>query len=161
MSLKEDLAKWIRGCKRLAILGVGNPLRGDDAIGVEIIKKLSDKVPEWIRLFNCEMVPENYLSEIEVYQPTHVLFIDAADFKAKPGEAKLILPEKIDEIAISTHIIPFSILAWIIRERIRSKIILLGVQPYQTEFNDTLSPALQKASEEIARVFIEAIRENK
>jgi len=142
-------------------MGIGNPLRRDDAVGVEIIKYLSGKVSERVRLFNCEMVPENFLAEIEDYQPTHVLMIDVAELKAKPGEAKIIPPEKIASTAISTHTIPLSLLAGVIQEETKSKIILLGIQPYNTSFGEELSPELQKAAEKIAEVISEAIKEIK
>jgi len=60
------------------VLGIGNPLRGDDAVGLRIIQNLMGKVPDDVLLLECEMVPENYLSKIEQFKPTHVLMVDAA-----------------------------------------------------------------------------------
>jgi len=159
LSLKDQIARWVRGCERLAVMGIGNPLRGDDGVGDEIVKRLSGKVLEWVRLFNCEMVPENFLSEIQDFQPTHVLIIDAAELKAEPGEAQLISPEKITGIALSTHTISLSLLTGILREEVKAKIILLGIQPHSTSFSETLSPELQKTTKKIAKAISEAIKE--
>jgi hydrogenase 3 maturation protease len=139
------------------IMGIGNPLRTDDAVGVEIIEQLSGKVPEYVKLFNCELVPENFLTEIEDFQPTHILMIDAAELKTKPGEAKLIPPEKIADTEILTHTVPLSLLAGVIQEETKSKIMLLGIQPYDTSFGEEMSPELQKAAENIAKAILEAI----
>ena len=158
MTLGDQIADWLKGFQRLAVLGIGNPLRRDDAIGVEALKRLKGRVPENVALFNCEMVPENFLSEIERFQPTHVLMIDAAQLDLEPGEARLIPTEKITGIALSTHTMPLSLTAEILRTDIGAKVVLLGIKPERTEFGEGLSPRLQKALEEIATAILEAIK---
>jgi hydrogenase maturation protease HycI len=138
-------------------MGIGNPLRTDDAVGVEVVKQLSGKVLGSVKLFNCEMVPENFLAEIEDYQPTHVLMIDAAELKVKPGEARLIPPEKIADTIIFTHTVPLSLLAGVIQKETKSKIILLGIQPCNTGFGEGMSTELQKTTKNIAKTILEAI----
>ena len=158
MTLGDQIADWLKGFQKLAVLGIGNPLRGDDAIGVEILKRLKGRVPRNVALFDCEMVPENFLSEIERFRPTHVLMIDAAQLDLEPGEARLIPTEKITGVALSTHTLPLSLTAEILRGDIGARVVLLGVKPERTEFGEGLSPRLQKASEEIAAIILEAIR---
>jgi hydrogenase 3 maturation protease len=149
------MADCLKGYKRLAILGIGNPLRGDDAIGLEVLKMLKGKVPKNVKLLECEMVPENFLGEIELFKPTHVLMVDAAHLEIEPGRARIVPPEKISGTALSTHAMPLSILVGVIREDLRAKVMLLGVQPEKTEFGEELSPRLQKASKEIAKIIAE------
>ncbi|MCW4019882.1 MAG: hydrogenase 3 maturation endopeptidase HyCI [Candidatus Bathyarchaeota archaeon] len=161
MKLRDQIAAWLRSYERLAVLGIGNPLRGDDAIGVEVLKRLEGKVSESVGLYDCEMVPENFLSEIELFRPTHVLLIDAAQLEIESGEARLIPPEKIAGTALSTHAMPLSILAGVIRENLKAKVVLLGIQPERTELGEGLSPRLQKASKEIAGIVIEAVKRAK
>jgi len=158
LTLRGQISAWLRDYERLAVLGIGNPLRGDDAIGVEILKRLKGNVPKNVKLLECEMVPENFLSKIELFEPTHVLMVDAAQLGIEPGEARLIPPEKIAGTALSTHAMPLSILAGIIQEDSKVKVMLLGVQPEKTEFGEGLSPKLQKASKEIARIIIEVVK---
>lgn len=142
-------------------MGIGNPLRRDDGVGVEIIKQLIDKVPKCVRLFNCEMVPENFLLDIEAYMPTHVLIIDAAELKTRPGEARLIPPKKIGGTTFSSHTIPLSLLASIIDEAVKTKIMFLGIQPFNTGFGEELSPELQMATKKIVKTISEALKEIK
>ena len=158
MTLGDQIADWLKGFKKLAVLGIGNPLRGDDAIGVEILERLKGRVPDSVALFDCEMVPENFLSEIERFRPTHVLMIDAAQLDLGLGEARLIPTEKITGVALSTHTLPLSLTAEILRGDIGARVALLGVKPERTEFGEGLSPRLQKASEEIATAILEAIK---
>src|SRR5574342_1091615 len=49
--------------KRVLILGVGNRLRGDDAVGPLLVEHLQGKVD--IPLIDAGEVPENYLGPIE------------------------------------------------------------------------------------------------
>ena len=156
MTLSEQIAFWIKGCERLAIMGIGNPLRGDDAVGLEILRELKGKLGGNVKLIECGMVPENYLAEIERFHPTHVLMIDAAQLEDEPGTARLIPPENIAGIALSTHAMPLSLMAGIIKESLGAKVILLGVQPEKTEFGEGLSPKLRKAARRIAEDVLKA-----
>jgi hypothetical protein len=76
---------------RATILGLGNPLRGDDSAGHTIARLLRRA---GLPAFPCGSAPENYLSLITHFHPNVVLLIDAADFHAPPGTIRLftILP---------------------------------------------------------------------
>ncbi|MBS7656347.1 MAG: hydrogenase maturation peptidase HycI [Candidatus Bathyarchaeia archaeon] len=161
VSLKKQLSSWIRGCNRLVVLGVGNPMRGDDAAGVEVVKRLFGKVPEWTKIIDCEMTPENFLPEIEAYKPTHVLIVDAAEMNTEPGEVQLLSLEKMLNTAISTHTIPLSILAGVLAEEVKAKIVFLGIQPGDTSFTENMSPEVQKAVKEVAGTILEVAKEIK
>jgi hydrogenase 3 maturation protease len=157
LNLSSQLAKWVENCQRLAIMGIGNSLRGDDAVGTEIVKQLSGKTLNRVKVFDCGTVPENFIHELESFRPTHVLMIDAAKLETTAGEAKLIPPEKITGVALSTHSMPLSLLAGIIQQELKVKVILLGVQPENTAFGEGLSPKLQKAAEQVAENIEEAV----
>jgi len=142
------------------MLGIGNPLRGDDAVGLKIIQNLLGKVPENVLLLECEMVPENYLGKIEQFKPTHVLMIDAAHLNGEAGASRLISVKEIAGTALSTHALPLSILAGIIKQNIGADVKLLGVQPESIEFKEGLSPKLQEASRKIADLVMKVVKES-
>jgi len=156
LALRDQIAAWLGYCERLAVLGIGNPLRGDDGVGMEVVKMLRGKVGGSVRLFECEMMPENFLGEIERFSPTHVLMIDAALLEAKLGEARLISPEEIAGTAMFTHALPLSILTRLLQEHIGAKVTLLGVQPKRTEFGEELSLELREAAKQIAETIRQA-----
>jgi len=142
------------------VLGIGNPLRGDDAIGLKVIQNLLGKVPENVLLLECEMVPENYLSKIEEFKPTHVLMIDAAHLNREAGASRLISIEEIAGTALSTHTLPLSFLAEIIKQNVGADVALLGIQPESIEFKEGLSPHLQEASRRIADLIVKVVKES-
>lgn len=159
MALGEQLRIWLGECDKVAVLGIGNPLRRDDAVGMEIVKLLKGRVQRKVRLLECETVPENFTREIREFSPTHVLMIDAAQLGAEPGEARLVPPERILGMALSTHAIPLSLLTEIIKQSINAKVMILGVQPKAIEFGEGLTPELQKASKRIAGILVKALKE--
>ena len=152
MSLNSKLGRWLKHCRKLVIIGIGNPLRGDDALGLHILRELEGKVPRSVRLIEAETTPENFTGEIERSKPSHVLFVDAAQFEAEPGEARLFPPDKIAGLTLSTHAMPLSILAEVLQKDINAKIALLGVQPRTIELGEKLSPELAKETRKVARL---------
>jgi len=159
LTLRDQLEAWLKDCNKITVLGIGNPLRGDDAVGMEIVKLLKGKVPRNVELLECETVPESFTRQIREFNPTHVLMIDAAQFEAEPGEARMVPPEKILGMTLSTHAIPLSILAEVIKESINAKVMILGVQPRRIEFGEGLTPELRRASRRIAGILAEALNQ--
>jgi len=141
--LANSLAEWLSNPQRLVIAGIGNALRGDDGLGVEFAKGLVGKIPQNVLVLDCGTVPETYLGPIRGFRPTHILMVDAADIGSEPGSARLILPQEIIGLAISTHSLPLNVLANYLKEQTHAKIALLAIQPKDTEFGEKLSQEVQ------------------
>ena len=155
MTLKEVLQTFFSDqLKRVVLVGVGNPIRGDDGVGVKIIEMLEQKRLTNVLLLNTETVPEAYTGAVTDYQPTHVLILDAANFHGKPGEAQLIPVEKIGGTAVSTHSLPLTIFARYIQKTLNTKVTLLGIQPKIIDFGAEISPEVKSAAEEIVEILI-------
>lgn len=159
MSIKDDIRFWLSGYKRLVILGIGNPLKGDDSLGLEVLKRLRGKVPRNVRIIYGGVVPENFISKIKRFNPSHVLIVDAALFGGEPGEARLIQPEQISSVTITTHIMPLSLLASLIQAETRAKVILLGIEPKNLGLGEEISQEVREAVERCAKELIDAISE--
>lgn len=159
MSWESELKKWLQKCSKLAVLGIGNPLRGDDALGLRVLKLLRGKAPKSVRLIESHTMPENFTDEVERFKPSHVLLIDSASFNAKPGTVRLVPPEDIAGLAVSTHALPFSIFAEIVERSVKAKVLLLGVQPKTVDFVKGLSPEAEKTAKEIAEKLIVVLAE--
>lgn len=157
MGLKRDLENWLRGYSRLVILGVGNPLRGDDALGIKIIRELRGKVPKKVRLIDGGIMPENFISNIRGFSPSHVLLVDAAHFGGKLGEARLIKPEHISGVAISTHSMPLFILVELICSGTNAKVALLGVEPKNIGLGEEISWEIRAAIKRVARLVVDVL----
>lgn len=139
----DDLKQWFIGARRIVIVGVGNPIRRDDNIGVEIVKGLEGKVPESVLLVKSETIPEEYVGPIVDFKPTHILIIDAALLNLNPGTAKLIESVKASRVPISTHFLPIQIFYEYLTKMTGAKIAMLLIQPKDTSFGEGLTRELQ------------------
>ena len=67
-TIKKALGSWIKPAKRLAILGIGSDLRGDDGAGMLVAEKLEKSLkkikasPE-VRIFLGATAPETIISK--------------------------------------------------------------------------------------------------
>ena len=130
MSLAEGLRIYFGSAeKRIVLVGVGNPMRADDGVGPKIIELLQERPTENALLINAESVPEAFTGMVEMYKPTHVLLIDAANFRGQVGETRLITGAQIGGHALSTHSLPLNLFISYIEKSIEVPVILLG-RPY-------------------------------
>jgi len=151
MALEQQLRDYLgEGERRVVLMGVGNPMRGDDGVGVAIIQRLQESDLPGVLLLNTETVPESFIGKVESYQPTHVLLLDAANFGGRPGETRLIDSKHIGGQAVSTHSLPLTIFISYIEKSLGIKVLLLGVQPKAVVFGEEMTPDLEEASERIA-----------
>jgi hydrogenase 3 maturation protease len=158
IEVSKQLKDWLANAKRVVIAGIGNPIRSDDFVGTRIVQELEGKVSANVRLIECETVPESYILEIEQFNPTHVLLVDAALLDLKPGEAKLFAPEQVAGYsAVSSHVLPLRVFSDYLRESTKAKVALLLIQPKNLEFGEGLSSELQAASTEFAKLLLELL----
>lgn len=160
MGLRDEIRSWLSGYRLLIILGVGNPLRGDDAVGLEILRRLRGRVPRNVRLIYGGTSPENFISKISRLRPSHVLIIDAAIFGGEPGETRLIPPEQVPDETISTHTIPISVLASLIQKETNAKVMLLGIEPKNLGLGEGMSQEVSRAIELCAIDLISVLGES-
>ena len=156
-SIKKDLRNWFSNAERVVVAGIGNSLRKDDFIGVEVVRKLQNKVSKQVYLIECETVPESFLEPIIEVKQTHVLIIDAAILNLMPGTYTIIKPNSIQNIPQSTHALPLSIFSEYITKMTGAKVALLAIQPKETDFGEGLSKELTKAAEEITITLVNCL----
>lgn len=156
-AIKRKLKKWLSDAEKVVVIGIGNPIRMDDYIGVKVIHSLRGKVSEKVFLIECETVPESYTQQIIDFKPTHILIIDAAMLGIKPGELGLLKPEDLRfSSAFSTHMFPLKIFCEYLVKIVGAKIMLLLIQPKQIDFGTELTLEALSSEMEIVK-FLSAI----
>ena len=160
MTLEQQLGEYLgEGERRVVLMGVGNPMRGDDGVGVAIIQRLQERPIPGVMLLNTETVPESYIGKVESHEPTHVLLVDAANFGGKPGDTRLIDSQHIGGQAVSTHSLPLTIFITYIEKSLGIRVLLLGIQPKNVAFGEEMTPELAEASIRIAETLRRALSE--
>lgn len=160
-NLAEALAKELDAFKRLVVLGIGNELRGDDIAGVLVVKKLKKVLKDLknVLIVNCGTTPENFLSKVKAFSPSHVLVIDAIDFKGEPGSVTLYEAEKEMIESISTHRLPVSLAkAYLEKSGLEIKFFLIGIQPQNILLGARISHEVKEAVEMIIKILEKIIK---
>jgi hydrogenase maturation protease HycI len=132
---------------RIALLGIGNEFRRDDAVGLEIIDRLASFIDNRsILLVKCRETPESFTGHVKRFGPSCVVLLDAADFNGLPGEARIFELDELEGIEITTHRPSLALLAEYLRSETAADIFLIGIQPEDREYGERLSKSARRAS---------------
>lgn len=153
--IEKVLQNWLASAKRVVVAGVGNPMRNDDYVGLKIAEDLQGKFSDNVRVLDCEAVPESFLLDIEEFQPTHVLLVDAAVLGRKAGEASFVRFGDVPSfLAISSHALPLRLFCEYIEKSTSAEVRLLLVEPASTELGECLSPNVAATAEKLAKTLL-------
>ncbi len=147
--------------KRTLILGLGNPLQGDDGVGCYIAETLQRQtLPDDVEVIDGGTPGIGLLNLFEGRQC--VIIVDAAEMGMNAGEYRRFEPHEIvltgSNQRFSLHrtgVIDALALARVLNIAL-PKIVFFGVQPARVEWRETLSPAVQAA---LPRVIEAVLRE--
>jgi hydrogenase 3 maturation protease len=158
VTLETNLEDWLIGAKKVVVVGIGNPFRRDDSVGLKILRNLKDTVSNHIYLIEAETIPESYMQQITDFKPSHVLLIDAGIINKEAGIAALAEPTRlVRKISISTHTLPLRIFCDYITQTTKAKIALLIIQPKDTSFGEGLTPELIEAAKRLTTLLKERL----
>lgn len=130
---------------RRCVIGIGNPLRGDDGVGVRLVRELEAHAPQIaLEIIAChQLTPElaDTLSRV-----SQVVFVDA-DVSSEPGEVscRMIEPRAAHE-AFSHRLEPSELLA--LTELLYGhcpKAHLLSIGAHDVALNEQLSTEVECA----------------
>ncbi len=151
------------------VLGIGNTLKGDDGIGIYIVERIDKYLEEVKRgagqakftgarrkiiAINCGTTPENYTSIIRKHNPDRLILVDAAEMGLTPGSYRIIPPEKIEVMHVSTHSMALSFLILYVSDLCKD-IVLVGIQPEKMDFGTELSSIIRGSGDRVANLIIE------
>lgn len=134
--------------KKYILMGIGNILRGDDGIGSIIAQKFKDH--DWLSL-DCGVAPENFTSIIKKNRPNLLVLIDVVEMGLEPGQYRIIPPEKIDIMHLTTHSISLSFLISYLKNFARET-VFIGIQPKFIDYSTFISPEILKSADKIMRI---------
>jgi len=157
LDIKSILEDYLKDCKKHAILGIGNTMKGDDGFGILVIENLIEyyknqydlnpsseinKIDDKIIFLNCGVVPENFTDVLKREKPSNILIIDAALMGETPGTLSIVDSNDISEIGFSTHSLPMSVIVKYLTYYINTEILIIGIEPENIDFGKPLSKEL-------------------
>ena len=151
--MENSLGNILKG--RLVIVGMGNPLRGDDGLGPKLIEELSGKTGALC--IDVGTSPESYGGKVLNAKPETILLVDAVHLGKSPGEYAILKKDEIAESGVTTHNISPKLFIEYLAAQSEAKIYLLGIQPKNTGFGQTLSPEVEKTLKTIKQLIMEVL----
>ncbi|MGQ9466463.1 MAG: hydrogenase maturation protease [Anaerolineae bacterium] len=151
-----------RGVKRCLILGLGNPLRGDDGVGPRVVAELLRRgLPDGVAAVDGGTGGLDLLHLLEGWE--RVVIVDAAILGRNPGEFLRFAPEEAHLVrslaSLSSHTVGLAdalALARALGQKLPD-IVIYGVQPERMDWEEGLSPALEAALPQIVTAILEEI----
>jgi len=142
----------------ILVLGVGNPMKGDDGIGPYVAERVSALYAcctapgvAVVSAIDCGTVPENFTSAIRRLQPQLIVIVDAAQMGLQTGEYRIIAADRVGNLGLSTHSMPLSLFMTYVKG-FAGAIVLIGVQPCSMDFGAGLSAAVRQAGDALAQL---------
>ena len=130
---------------RLAILGIGHELRGDDAAGLAVVRRLAEKRSAYCLVLDGGPAPENQTGALRQFGPDLVVMVDAAQMDAPPGTVAWLDLDEIDGVSAVTHLLPLNMLARYLVHELDCAVGMIGIQPAQTVVLAELSAVVETA----------------
>src|SRR5512140_3323761 len=86
---------------RLAVMGIGHELCGDDAVGMQIAGMLRPVIAdeEGLIVLEAGPAPENFTGVLRRFQPDCVLLVDSALMGEEPGTVRWLNWQEMDGIS--------------------------------------------------------------
>lgn len=144
---------------RVGVIGLGNPLRGDDGIGIVLLHRLqAKKKPSWHEIEFVDGGTGGLSLVHDLARFTHVLIIDAVDFQGVPGEYHIFaatdfLGSNKPPKSVSTHEPGLAEVLRLASElhSLPGIVKVFGVQPAEMTYRSGLSTAVTVQVDLLAR----------
>jgi hydrogenase maturation protease len=146
---------------RIGLLGLGNLMRTDDAVGMLTLRSLTEgrRLPSEVHVIEGGALGLDLLDSLR--DVSHLLALDAVDTGVAPGTLVRFEADELASLPVSksVHLLGFSDLMGVLRliGAAPAEVVLLGVQPESTDWGTVLTPALQAAQKELVQAALRQI----
>ncbi len=144
--------------RRVAVVGVGNELHGDDAAGLAVARALEPLAGEHLLVIDAGPAPENVTGALRRFAPDLIVLVDAADMGEAPGAVRWLDWESVAGVGGTTHSLPLTVLARYLIDELGCEVGLLGIQPLNVALlGSPLSAEVQAAVDAVTRALSERL----
>ena len=127
--------------RRSLLVGLGHPLRGDDAFGLQLAAHLAPRAS--FPCIEAGPAPENHLGRILAHEPETVVFADAVQLGRPPGHLALFGLAEIARHGLSPHELSVDLSMAYLGEHSTAHMWMLALQPATLDLGAPLSPRVK------------------
>jgi len=153
MTLPYALAARLSG--KVLVVGIGNPMFGDDAAGCLVAQNL--KGTPGLLVIEAEDVPERYFGQIVAARPDVVVFVDAVDLGKTPGSTAVLERDMLASYEASTHRVPLSLLAKLIARESGADVWVIAIQPRRVDLGSSVCAEVAQAIASLSGLIRQAV----
>ncbi len=149
----------------VAIIGIGNPLLGDDGVGVEVIRELEKlALPEHVRLYDGGVGGFSLLGLVDGHR--EAIFVDALEMGLRPGSIRQL---DLDGLQSLRPRLRYSLHEANLRECLPLlkfldnpvKISVIGIQPKRVGPGIGLSPEVKDSIPDVIKIILKELSNGK
>ncbi|MHA1301480.1 MAG: hydrogenase maturation protease [Candidatus Helarchaeota archaeon] len=161
--IENTLEEEIDVNSRIAIVGIGNEFRYDDAAGLEVVRNLNKKLKtqkptKTILLVEGETAPHGKINEIIDWNPTHLIMLDSAELNKPPGTIEFVRKEEMHQFSTTSHSGSKTILLDFLIATLKNlKIFIIGIQVEKIIYEKGISESVQKAIEQLTEILVKLL----
>ncbi len=142
------------------VVGLGNPLRGDDGVGPRVAQALAEAaLPPEVEVLDGGTRGLEVVNMLEGRR--RAIFVDAADLGRAPGEFARFTLDQVrllgDDGHLSVHAAGLrdALLLAEALDMLPLEVIIYGVQPARLEWDDALSPEVEATLPQLVAAVLE------
>jgi len=158
-SWRRVLLREVRRAPRVAVVGIGNVDRGDDAAGSLVARDIlagPTSAPAKSLVIDAGRAPENFTGVVRAFRPDLVILVDSAASGRRAGAVFLVDRAELPDDDVSTHRLPLARIARYLEETMDSRVLILGIEPASFDGTGT-TPAVGRAVRKVAAAVEEAV----
>ena len=162
--LEEYFTEAFATSARICLLGVGTELCQDDAAGLHLIDRLSERLQlplceatERLLLISGGPAPENFTGVIRAFRPDLLVVADAAFLELPAGSIQLLPEERAAGLSFSTHMLPLPMMLSYLKLECHCAVSLVGIQPASTGQGIGMSQRVLDGVELLSGVLLRAL----
>ena len=155
--MRNNLKDILKG--KVVIVGMGTPLRADDAVGlffIEALQRLKPALPSLRRgrpactLINAGTTPESYAGKIIKENPDTVLLVDAVHLSEAVGEYVILNRKQILTTGFTTHDLSPKLFLDYLAAQTKAVVYLLAIQPGRLTLGEEMSQTVKATVDKLA-----------
>lgn len=148
MTLAEELAPLL--ARPWLLVGVGSDLRGDDAFGPLLARRLAEA---GLPALDAGTAPESLTGPIVRSGAEVLILADVGNLGAPVGSLRLLAPESVAPGGTSTHDPSLRLLIDYLQAQRPFTVRILAVEPARRGLGQALAPEIATAIDQAARAF--------
>lgn len=142
---------------RVAIMGIGHELMGDDAAGIDVVRSLKPALAgrKDILILEGGNAPENQTGVLRRFSPQFVMLVDAINVSEQKGRIGWLKWQDVRGMSTTTHALPLYVIAQYLEQELHCEVGIIGIQVMQMELGEGLSPAVQLLVNEVVQSLVD------